>query len=204
MNRRSDERSLIEADLDPQPHQQFSRWLAEVVAAGERMPETMALATVGIDGTPRVRMMMLEYADVRGFVFQTDVEGPKATELAALPRAALAFFWPTMVRQVRVTGPVTPLSRDEVAVLFARQAPGIQTMIRACRQSQVIPDRATLEALYGRALASEDRRLPTHWGGYRVEPETVEFWQGRPNWLQDRLRYTRQRDGGWTVERLVP
>jgi pyridoxamine 5'-phosphate oxidase len=199
-----DERSLSEIDLDPEPSRQFNRWFAEAIALGERMPGAMALATVGTDGLPRVRMMQLEDVDERGFTFQTNLDGPKAGELAALPHAALAFFWPSLLRQVRVTGAVSLLSRDEVAAYFDRAPSGIQTMIRACRQSDVIPDRAALLQVFNASLASGDTTLPPHWGGYRVAPQTIEFWQGRPNWLQDRLRYTRQSVGGWTIERLVP
>jgi pyridoxamine 5'-phosphate oxidase len=199
-----DEPTLDESDLDPEPHQQFKRWFAEAVAAGEPMPAAMSLATVGTDGLPRVRMMLLEQADEGGFTFQTNLEGPKAAELAAVPHAALAFFWPSLVRQVRVTGPIAEVSRAEVAAFFAQAPGGVQTMIRACRQSQVIPDRAALEQAYAEAHATADTSLPAHWGGYRLAAHSIEFWQARPNWLQDRLRYTRQPSGAWKIERLVP
>jgi pyridoxamine 5'-phosphate oxidase len=197
-----EERSLDERDLDPDPHRQFQRWFADAVAAGEPMPGAMAVATVGVDGLPRVRMMLLEDADARGFTFQTNLDSPKAADLAALPQAALAFFWPTLLRQVRVTGPVAALSRAEVAAYFARTPAGIQAMIRACQQSQVIPDRATLERAY--ASAADEAGVPAHWGGYRLAVDAIEFWQGRANRLQDRLRYTRQAAGNWKIERLVP
>jgi pyridoxamine 5'-phosphate oxidase len=199
-----DERSLSEADLDPDPHQQFARWFSEAVAAGEPMPDAMALATVGVDGVPRARMMMLEEVDARGFVFQTNRESPKAAELAAHPAASLVFFWPLELRQVRVTGTISPLSRSEGAPYFWREPAGIQTMIRACKQSEVIPDRATLERAYATSLAEPTPiEVPDHWGAYRLEVNAIEFWQGRANWLQDRLRYSRQNEG-WLIERLVP
>jgi pyridoxamine 5'-phosphate oxidase len=197
------ERTLSESDLDPDPHRQFRAWLDEATASGEPMPTAMALATVGADGLPSLRMMLLEDVDDRGFVFQTNLESPKAQALEATPAAALAFFWPHLVRQVRVTGSVAPLSRDEMASYFARTPSDVQTMLRACRQSQVIANRSELERIYAESLASTDTGLPARWGGYRLHVLTIEFWQGRPHWLQDRLRYTRI-DGGWRIERLVP
>jgi pyridoxamine 5'-phosphate oxidase len=197
------ERPLNESDLDPEPHRQFRIWLDEAAAAGEVMANAMALATVGTDGLPSLRMMLLEDFDERGFVIQTNLESPKAAALRATPAAALAFFWPQLVRQVRVTGSVEPLPRDEMAVYYTRTPSSVQAMLRACRQSQVIPDRATLERLYTESLQVPDPTLPDHWGGYRLRAATIEFWQGRENWLQDRLRYTRT-DDGWRIERLVP
>jgi pyridoxamine 5'-phosphate oxidase len=197
------ERTLSESDLDPEPHRQFRAWLGEATAAGEQAPTAMALATVGSDGLPAVRMMLLEDVDERGFVFQTNLDSPKAEALGATPAAALAFFWPHVLRQVRVTGRVEPLTRAEVATYFARSPSNIQAMLRACRQSQVIADRSELEQMYAAALESTDTGLPAHWGGYRLHIATIEFWQGRENWLQDRLRYIRT-DGGWRIERLLP
>jgi pyridoxamine 5'-phosphate oxidase len=197
------ERTLSESDLDPEPHRQFRIWLDEALAAGEVMANAMALATVGSDGLPSLRMMLLEDFDERGFVIQTNLESPKAAALRATPAAALAFFWPQLVRQVRVTGTVEPLAREEMAVYYARTPSGVQAMLRACRQSQVITDRAALERVYAESLQVADTGLPDHWGGYRLKVATIEFWQGRQNWLQDRLRYTRT-DGGWRIERLIP
>jgi pyridoxamine 5'-phosphate oxidase len=197
------ERTLSETDLDPSPHRQFRTWLDEATAAGESAPTAMALATVGVDGLPAVRMLLLEDVDERGFVFQTNLESPKARDLAATPAAALVFFWPLAVRQVRVTGSVEALTRDESATYYAPTPPTIQAMLRACRQSQVIADRAELEHMYTAALSSPESGLPAHWGAYRLTVRTIEFWQGRADWLQDRLRYTRT-EGSWRIERLVP
>jgi pyridoxamine 5'-phosphate oxidase len=197
------ERTLSESDLDPEPHRQFRIWLDEALAAGEVMANAMALATVGSDGLPSLRMMLLEDFDERGFVIQTNLESPKAAALRATPAAALTFFWPQLVRQVRVTGTVEPLAREEMAVYYARTPSAVQAMLRACRQSQVIADRAALERMYAESLQVVDASLPDHWGGYRLKVATIEFWQGRQNWLQDRLRYTRT-DGGWRIERLIP
>jgi pyridoxamine 5'-phosphate oxidase len=199
----TDERSLSEHELDPDPHRQFAVWFQEAVDSGEPMPGAMALATVTEDGLPSVRMMLLEHFDARGFVIETNLVSPKAGHLAHVPRAAVTFFWPLLVRQVRVTGRVERLPREELLAYFAETPPGVRSMLNACRQSEVIPDRATLERMYAAAVASGAQELPDHWGGYRLIAETLEFWQGRANWLQDRLRYTRVADG-WKIERLVP
>jgi len=199
------ELALLEGDLDPEPHRQFERWLAEAIASGEPMAHAMALATVDTHGAPSSRMVLLEALDADGFVFQTNTDSPKARDLAANPRAALTFFWPILVRQVRVRGTVSGMARSVVEELFARTPRGIQVMLRACRQSTVIADRATLERNYAEALAAGDGGVPSDWAAFRVRPESVEFWQGRENQLQDRLRYSRAADAAnWRVERLVP
>jgi pyridoxamine 5'-phosphate oxidase len=195
--------SLSEANLAAEPHRQFQTWLREAAEAGEPMPNAMALATAGSAGVPSVRMVMLEDVDARGFVFQTNLESPKALDMAAVPHVALMFFWPRLQRQVRVTGGVEPLSRDEVAAFFSATPSAIQAMLRACRQSEVIADRGVLERAYAAALSSAQEGVPAYWGGYRVQIETIEFWQARENWLQDRLRYTRAAST-WRIERLVP
>lgn len=197
--------SLLEDDLDAEPHRQFERWLAEATASGERMPHAMGLATVDADGSPSSRMVLLEGVDVDGFMFLTNTDSPKARDLAANPRAALTFFWPILLRQVRVRGTVSVLPRSVVDRKFAETPAGIQVMLRASRQSTVIPDRATLERNYADALASGDTGVPPDWGAYRLRHASIEFWQGRDNQLQDRLRYTRTGDGQpWRIERLVP
>jgi pyridoxamine 5'-phosphate oxidase len=197
------ERGLNERDLHPEPHEQFRTWLREATEAGEPMPGAMALATVDATGAPTVRMMMLEAADERGFAFQTNLDSPKAHHLATRPGAALAFFWPRVQRQVRVTGTIEPLGRVEVTRFYDQLPDGVHTMLQACHQSQVIADRAELERAFAQALENPQLGVPAHWGGYRLKVETIEFWQGRPNWLQDRLRYTRT-GGTWRIERLVP
>ena len=171
------------------------------------MAHAMALATVDADGAPSSRMVLLEAVDGEGLTFQTNTESPKARDLASNPRAALNFFWPILLRQVRVRGTVAELPRSVVEEFFARTPPGIQVMLRACRQSSVIPDRASLERNYADALASGDTRVPSDWAAFRLRVESIEFWQGRENQLQDRLRYTRAAGGAgtaWRIERLVP
>jgi pyridoxamine 5'-phosphate oxidase len=204
MTSAADERSLLESDLDPDPHRQFAVWFQEALAAREPMPGAMALATVDAEGAPSLRMMLLEHFDERGFIIQTNLHSPKAEHLERSPRAALAFFWPLLVRQVRVTGTVSEISRTEMASYFANTPDGVRAMLRACRQSQPIASRAALEQLYADSVATGELDLPDHWGGYLLTVESIEFWQGRPNWLQDRLRYTRERGGGWRIERLIP
>ena len=187
------------------PTVQFRAWLDEAIAAGEPIPNAMALATANAQGVPSVRIVLLEDVTEAGFAFQTNLNSPKVADLELTGLAAATFFWPRLLRQVRVSGAVTHLHRDEVARYFNSQPPGIQAMLRACRvQSEVIPDRATLEQRFADALNSHEAGVPDHWGGYRLHVASIEFWQGRDNWLQDRLRYTRTLDEGWRIERLVP
>jgi pyridoxamine 5'-phosphate oxidase len=199
------ERTLLESELDPQPNRQFENWLKEAIEAHEVMPNAMALATSDAQGSPAVRMVLIDAFDASGFVFQTNLHSPKATDLARNPRAAGTFFWSGLVRQVRVSGRVVQVSRAEALGLFELLPDGIRAMLRACRrQGEVIPDRDALEHAFAAALASPDRSLPDHWGAFRLEPEWIEFFQARQNWLQDRLRYTRAADGTWRIQRLVP
>jgi pyridoxamine 5'-phosphate oxidase len=198
------ERTLLESEVDADPLRQFARWLDEAIEAHEPMPKAMALATTDPAGVPSVRMVLLEELDDGGFAFQTNVQSPKARDLAHNPRAAATFFWPSLVRQVRISGWVEELSRAQVARYFEAMPRPIQAMLRVCRQSEAIADRATLERSFAAALLSEEQGLPDHWGGYRLRADWIEFFQARQNWLQDRLRYTRAPDGGWRIERLVP
>jgi pyridoxamine 5'-phosphate oxidase len=200
------ERALNEQDLDPDPLRQFQLWLDQAWASGEPMANAMAVASTGPDGAPAVRMVLLDAADERGFAFQTNLESPKARDFAARPRAALLFFWPTLLRQVRVTGSVSTIDPAEVRASFEQAPPEIQAMIRACRQGQPVADRAALEQLWQEALHAAPHggaEMPPDWGGFRVSLETIEFWQGRDHRLQDRLRLTRS-GPGWQVERLMP
>jgi pyridoxamine 5'-phosphate oxidase len=201
------ERALSEHDLDSDPIRQFNKWLDEAWSAGEPMANAMAVATTGLDGAPSVRMVLLTSADQRGFAFETNIDSPKAHHLEAQPRAALLFFWPRLLRQVRIVGEVSMIAREEVEASFQAAPPEIQAMIRACRQSQPIADRATLEEQWSEALQQAPTggaAMPADWGGYRLMPHSIEFWQGRANRLQDRLRLTHEPDGTWRLERLVP
>lgn len=200
--------ALAMADLDLDPIVQFNRWLAEVATLLEE-PNAMTLATAGADGRPSARMVLLRAAARTGFDFYSNHESRKGRELAERPWAALVFHWPPLQRQVRVEGPVALVPAAEADGYFALRPRQSQLGAWASPQSQAVPDRAWLEA----RLAEAERRFqdapvprPPHWGGYRLQPAAIEFWQGRPGRLHDRLRYTSdpQAPGGWRIERLAP
>ena len=199
--------TLSERDVDPDPVRQFERWFEEARAAGLRDPNAMTLATTTPDGHPSARIVLLKGVDARGFVFFTDYRSQKGDDLARNPRAALVFYWAPFDRQVRVTGPTTRVSREESAAYFDSRPLASRLSALASHQSAVVASRAALDARAD-ALAHEyaDRapQVPPYWGGIRVAPETIEFWQGRPNRFHDRLRYTRTADGTWRMERLEP
>lgn len=195
-----------EQDLAADPVEQFRRWFAEAGEAGERLPETVVLATATADGVPSARAVLLKGVDARGFVVFTNHESRKGRELDANPHAALVFLWPTLGRQVRVEGSVERTGRDEVEDYFATRPRGSRLGAWASPQSTVIPSREALDALVAAAeerFADAEIQAPPFWGGYRVRPEAVEFWQHQDDRLHDRLRYRRDGDG-WTVERLAP
>lgn len=198
--------SLSETELLPTPAAQLTRWLEEAGAARVPMPRAMVLATASADGAPSARTVLLDVLDERGLLFHTNLESPKAQDLRQNARAAAVFLWTAIQRQVRVAGHVEPATHQESVQYFEQLPTEIQLMVWACRQSDIIATRAELEALPAEARAMfPDGRvpLPAHWGGLRIVPDSVEFFQARENWLQDRLRYTRT-SGGWRIERLVP
>jgi pyridoxamine 5'-phosphate oxidase len=197
---------LTEHDLAAEPVEQFNRWFTEAGEAGERLPETVVLATATAGGVPSARAVLLKGVDERGFVVFTNHESRKGRELDANPHAALVFLWPSLGRQVRVEGTVERADRDEVERYFATRPRGSQLGAWASPQSTVIPDREALDALVASAeerFGESEIPAPPFWGGYRVRPEAVEFWQHQDDRLHDRLRYRRDGDG-WTVERLAP
>jgi pyridoxamine 5'-phosphate oxidase len=200
----SRERPLDESDLDPDPLRQFAAWFEEAEAAGARAPEAMALATSTPDGRPSVRMVLLKDFDERGFVFFTGYESRKGAELAANPRAALLFYWDPLGRQVRIEGPVERVAEAESDAYFASRPRGAQISASVSPQSRVVESRALLEAAAGELEAhGGELGRPPAWGGFRIAPESYEFWQHRANRLHDRLRYRRE-DGDWVIERLAP
>ena len=200
------QRGLTETDLGPDPLAQFREWFDQVRAL--QLPEhnAMALATTDKQGRPSARMVLLRGLDERGFVFFTNYDSRKGHELAENPFAALIFYWAELSRQVRVEGSVEKISGEESDAYFATRPRLSQLSAWASNQDQPIPNRALLEERMDVLAARYPNEVPRppYWGGYRVVPEAIEFWQSRPNRLHDRFRYTRSPDGTWVIERLAP
>jgi pyridoxamine 5'-phosphate oxidase len=198
---------LAEKDLTRDPFRQFERWFGEADAAKIPEPNSMVLGTCGPGGRPSSRIVLLKNVDGRGFVFYTNYESRKGRDLEANPRASLLFPWVALERQVIVEGAVTRVAREESEAYFHSRPRSSQLGAWASPQSTLVSGRAVLEAALKtleKKYAGREVPLPPHWGGYRLAPETVEFWQGRRNRLHDRLRYRRDADGEWVIERLAP
>jgi pyridoxamine 5'-phosphate oxidase len=208
MRQRYADQQLNEADLAADPLVQLRRWLADATAAGIPEPNAMVLATATTAGVPSARTVLLKGLDERGLAFYTNLESAKAADLTTNPRAALVFPWHAMQRQVRISGTVSRVSRDESARYFASRPRDSQLGAWASRQSSVVPDRDALDREYANLEArwpeGNEIPLPDFWGGYRVTPEAYEYWQGRRGRLHDRVRYQRSTAGGWVLERLAP
>jgi pyridoxamine 5'-phosphate oxidase len=198
---------LHRQDLDPMPHVQLERWLRDAEAAGNFDATAMNLATATADGRPSSRFVLLKHLDARGLCFYTDQRSRKGQELAQNPFAALAFYWPELDRQVRVTGRIEPLTEAENEDYFRQRPAGSRRAAVASIQSQPIASRDALESRFAEVALRypEDAAIPRNpaWGGYRLCPDAWEFWQGRRSRLHDRLVYLPQGDG-WRLERLMP
>lgn len=205
MRRAYQSAGLRESDLAPDWTTQFARWLADAVAAELPEPNAMVLATADAAGRPSARTVLLKGYDDEGLVFYTNHDSRKGRELTVNPRAGVVFPWIALSRQVVVTGDVTRVSREQSAAYFHSRPRGSQLGATASPQSQLIAGRDSLDTAWQRAEAAypDVVPLPEGWGGFRIAPQTVEFWQGQTDRLHDRLRY-RRTDGGWLIERLAP
>jgi pyridoxamine 5'-phosphate oxidase len=205
-------RGLDEGELAAHPVEQFARWFRDAVRTADEgslyEPNAVIVSTADADGRPSSRTVLLKQFDHEGFVFYTNYGSRKARDLDANPHVALLFPWHPMARQVHVTGTATRTGRDETAAYFRTRPHGSQLGAWASSQSTVVTSRAELDRAYEELAArypeGEQVPVPPHWGGFRVVPETVEFWQGRENRLHDRLRYVRGAGDAWRVERLSP
>ena len=197
--------SLTERDVDPDPILQFEKWFEEALHAGLIEPNAMTLATSTRDGHPSARVVLLKGVDANGFVFFTDYRSRKGAELDTNPHVSLCFWWDALQRQVRISGTAVRVSREETAAYFHTRPHGSRVGAWASQQSTTLASREMLEKEVERLERAypDDVPLPPHWGGYRVTPASLEFWQGRPSRLHDRIVYTR--DGSaWKIGRLSP
>jgi pyridoxamine 5'-phosphate oxidase len=207
LRREYETQGLRRADLAPDPLAEFSIWFLAAAGAGIPDVNAMALATATPAGRPSTRVVLLKGFDQRGFVFFTNYRSQKGRELEANPQAAFTIYWVQLERQIRVSGRVEKTTREESAAYFNSRPRGSQLSAWVSRQSEVIDARRILEGRLAEMTERYEGReidLPPHWGGYRVIPEEVEFWQGRASRLHDRFRYRRDGDTGWTLERLAP
>lgn len=198
--------SLVEGDVAADPYVQFGKWFSEALKAEVPLPNAMTLATNSQDHSPSARIVLLKGFDQHGFVFFTNYDSRKGRELAGDNRAALVFFWSELERQVRIEGTVTKVDAAESDEYYATRPLGSRLGAWASPQSQVLPDRATLERQMEEATRRHGDRpaRPPHWGGYRLKPSQLEFWQGRTSRLHDRLNYVALPGGGWKIQRLAP
>ena len=207
LRREYEKQGLRRADLHHDPIEQFTTWFSTAVNSALPDVNAISLATATRDGRPSVRIVLLKSFDQHGFVFFTNYKSSKGRELEGNPQAAFAVYWVQLERQIRVTGRVEKTSRAESEAYFHSRPVGSQLGAWVSHQSEVIDARRILE---GRLAEMTERytgreiELPPHWGGYRIIPDTMEFWQGRTDRLHDRFRYTRQKDASWALERLAP
>jgi pyridoxamine 5'-phosphate oxidase len=198
---------LLEGDLARDPIQQFRKWWQQIIDSQVTEPNAMTLATASADGMPTARVVLLKGFDEEGFVFFTNYNSYKGLQLSENPRACLVFHWKELERQVRIIGLVEKVADEESDAYFKSRPVGSRIGAWVSPQSQVIDNRQWLDDAYAqraKELEKEDIQRPPHWGGYKVMPVVVEFWQGRPSRLHDRLQYTLLEGGAWQVERLAP
>ena len=201
------ERILDESTAHADPIMQFNTWFAEAVVAQPGLPNAMSLATAIPGGKPSVRIVLLKHADAAGFVFYTNYDSRKSREITLNPNVELCIYWQVLERQVRVEGIAAKTTAEESDDYFLTRPRESQLGAHASPQSEIIADRLDLErrfAALGKKFEGMVIPRPKHWGGYRVKPSRIEFWQGRQARLHDRLLYTRSADGSWTIQRLAP
>lgn len=199
--------ALNESDVSSDPIKQFGLWWTEAISSQIDEVNAMTLATASADGLPAARIVLLKGYDEAGFVFFTNYQSFKGQQLAENPRACLVFFWKELERQVRITGLIEKVPAEESDTYFSSRPESSRIGAWASPQSQVIANREILEqneADLTKSFAGKPIPRPLHWGGYRVKPVTIEFWQGRPSRLHDRISYTLQENGHWLIERLAP
>ena len=207
LRREYETQGLRRGDLHPDPIEQFSTWFSTAVSSALPDANAISLATATPEGKPSVRVVLLKGFDQRGFVFFTNYRSSKGRELQANPQAAFAIYWVQLERQIRVAGRVEKTTREESLAYFHSRPRGSQLGAWVSQQSEVIDARRILEARLAEMterFAGGEIELPAHWGGYRIVPNEMEFWQGRANRLHDRFRYTRQDDRPWQLDRLAP
>ena len=207
LRREYSSQSLLETDVDIDPIEQFNKWWQQVIKSEITEPNAMTLATASNDGMPTARIVLLKGFRKEGFVFYTNYKSFKAMQLEENPKACLVFFWKELERQVRIVGLVKKVSEKESDEYYHSRPTGSQIGAWASPQSQVIENREWLDEQYlnlSKSFKEKEIQRPDHWGGYIVQPIIMEFWQGRPSRLHDRIQYTLQDNGSWKIERLAP
>jgi len=207
LRRSKEDRALSRHDLDPDPFKQFEAWFGEACEHVPLEPNGVTVSTVDADGRPTSRTVLLKYFDGRGFVFFTNYSSNKAGDIAVNPQVCMLFFWRELGRQLKINGRAAKIPTSETLKYFTTRPRGSQIGAWVSEQSSIVTSRSLLETKFDemkRKFANKEVPLPSFWGGYRVVPETIEFWQGRTNRLHDRFLYTRQGDDGWSIERLAP
>ena len=199
--------SLLETDVASNPFDQFNRWWDDAIKSELDEVNAMTLATASVTGMPSARIVLLKSVSADGFVFFTNYNSHKGKELLENPFGCLVFFWKELERQIRITGTIEKVSAAESDEYFYSRPVGSRIGAWASPQSSVIPSRETIETnieKYEQEFAGTEIARPPHWGGYIVKPTLIEFWQGRPNRLHDRIQYTKQQEGSWKFDRLAP